>query len=132
MNFSKVNKIINIPSNLNNTFFKFWLQFIRPIHKMTNKEIDIISSFLYHRFELGKKIKDDDILDKVTMSDDIRKSVIEEYNMNPTYLNTVMANLKKKGVIINGKISKKLRPKLEEDADKFTIMITFDLKENEL
>lgn len=64
----KANNIIRIPTSLNGKFFKYWFEFLKPFHKLTDREIDVITSFVKQRYELSKVIKDNDILDKVTMS----------------------------------------------------------------
>ncbi len=61
----KANNIVRIPTSLNGKFFRYWFQFLEPYHKLTNREIDVITSFVKQRYELSKVIKDNKILDKV-------------------------------------------------------------------
>ena len=74
----KPDNIVRVPCSLDNSFFRYWFMFLQPFHKLTDREIDIIASFVKQRYELSKVIKDNDILDKVTMSEDIKKKVREE------------------------------------------------------
>ena len=74
----KPNNIVRIPCSLDISFFKYWFMFLKPFHKLTDREIDVIATFVKHRYELSKVIKDNEILDKVTMSEDIKKKVREE------------------------------------------------------
>ena len=64
----KANNIIRIPTSLEGKFFKYWFMFLEPFHNLTDREIDIITAFVKKRYELSKVIKDNEILDKVTMS----------------------------------------------------------------
>ena len=73
----KANNVIRIPTSLNGKFFKLWFMFLEPFHKLTDREIDVITSFVKLRYELSKVIKDNEILDKVTMTEDTKKKVRE-------------------------------------------------------
>ena len=73
----KANNVVRIPTSLNCKFFRYWFEFLEPFHKLTDREIDVITSFVKHRYELSKVIKDDEILDKVTMSEDTKMKVRE-------------------------------------------------------
>ena len=42
----KANNIIRIPTSLNGKFFKYWFEFLKPFHKLTDREIDVITSFV--------------------------------------------------------------------------------------
>ena len=77
----KANNIVRIPTSLNGKFFRYWFEFLEPFHKLTDREIDVITSFVKQRYELSKVIKDNDILDKVTMSEDTKRKVREECNI---------------------------------------------------
>ena len=74
---NRPDNVIRIPTSLKDNFFRYWFEFLQPLHKLTNREIDIISALAKERYELSKVIKDNDILDKVTMSDDIKKKVMQ-------------------------------------------------------
>ena len=74
----KANNVVRIPTSLEDKFFKYWFMFLEPFHKLTSREMDVIASFVKQRYKLSKVIKDDLILDKVTMSDEIKKKVREE------------------------------------------------------
>lgn len=91
----KANNIIRVPTSLNTDFFKYWFRFLHPFHNLTNREIEVIACLVKHRFELSKVIKDNDILDKVTMSEDVRKKVMEECNITLPHYSIIMGKLRK-------------------------------------
>ena len=74
----KANNIVRIPTSLNGKFFRYWFEFLQPFHKLTEREIDVITSFVKQRYELSKVITDNEILDRVTMSEDTKRKVREE------------------------------------------------------
>ena len=86
----KANNIVRIPTSLNGKFFRYWFEFLEPFHKLTDREIDVITSFVKQRYELSKVIKDNEILDKVTMSEDTKKKVREECNITLPHLQVIM------------------------------------------
>ena len=114
----KVDSVIKIPTTLDD-FFRYWFEFLRPFHKLTDREIDVISAFSKHRYELSKVIKDKDILDKVTMSEDIKKKVREECNITLPHFQVIMGKLRKSKVIIDGKINQKFIPNIDEESGYF-------------
>ena len=124
----KANNIIRIPTSLDGNFFKYWFLFLEPFHNLTNREIDVIAAFVKHRYELSKVIKDDEILDKVTMSEDTKKKIREECGITLPHFQVIMGKLRKSKVIINGKINSRFIPKIKEDADNFQLLLLFDLK----
>ena len=37
------------------TVFMYWLEFLKPYHKLANKEVEALSILLYYRWELSKE-----------------------------------------------------------------------------
>lgn len=124
----KVNGVISIPASLDGSFFRFWLEFLAPFHNLTSREMDIATSFIKQRYILSKAIKDEAILDKVTMSEDIKKKVREECNITTQHFQVIMGKLRKSKVILDDKINPKFIPKNIEEGDKsFQLLLHFDL-----
>ena len=124
---NRPNSVLRIPCSLSGSFFRYWFMFLRPFHKLTNREIDVITAFVKHRYELSKVIKDDVILDKVTMSEDVKKQVREECGIAFQHFQVIMSNLRKNKVIENGKINPKFIPNITEENGMFKLMLLFDL-----
>lgn len=124
----RANNIIRIPCSLDKSFFKYWFKFLAPFHKLTEREIEVITSIAKHRYELSKVIKDDNILDKVTMSEDTKKKVREECNMTLPYFQGIMSKLKKNKVIIDGRVNPKFIPNIDEDSGTFQLLLLFELQ----
>ena len=124
----KPNNIVRIPCSLDKSFFRFWFKFLEPFHKLTDREIDVITSFVKQRYELSKVIKDNEILDKVTMSEDTKKKVREECNITLPHFQVIMGKLRKNKVIIDGKINPRFIPNIDEEAGTFQLLLLFELK----
>ena len=124
----KPNNIVRIPCSLDKSFFRLWLKFLEPFHKLTDREIDVITSFIKQRYELSKVINDNNILDKVTMSEDTKKKVREECNITLPHFQVIMGKLRKNKVIIDGKINPRFIPNIDEEAGTFQLLLLFELK----
>lgn len=124
----KINNVITIPTSTEGKFFRYWFEFLRPFHKLTDREIDVIASFVKQRYELSKVIKDQELLNKVTMSEDTKKKVREDCNISQAHFQVIMTKLKKSKVIDNGKINPKFIPRIDEGAKNFQLLLSFELQ----
>lgn len=124
----KINNVITIPTSIEGKFFRYWLEFLRPFHRLTDREIDVTASFLKQRYELSKVVSDPEVLDRLTMSEDTKRNVREDCQISQAHFQVIMTKLKKNKVIDNGKINPKFIPKIDSDAKNFQLLILFDLK----
>jgi predicted acylesterase/phospholipase RssA len=122
----KPNNIVTVPTSEDLDFFKWWCVFLRPFINLTNREIDVIASFLKQRWELSKNISDPAILDTMVMSEMTKNKVIEECNITQQHFYVVMSNLRKNNVIVNNTINPRLVPNIRKDDDGvFQLLILF-------
>ena len=122
----QIDSIVRIPTKIDEGFFKYWFMFLRPFHNLTEREMDVITSFVKQRYELSKVIKDNEILDKVTMSEDTKKKVREECDISLPHFQVIMGKLRKNKVIIDGKINPRYIPLVDEENGSFKMMLLFD------
>lgn len=124
----KANNVVRIPCSLDGSFFRYWFLFLKPFHKLTDREIDVITTFVKHRYELSKVIKDDEILDKVVMSEDTKRKVREECNITLPHFQVIMGKLRSSKVIIDGKINPRFIPNIIEEDGFFKLLLLFELQ----
>lgn len=124
----KANNIVRIPTSLNGKFFRYWLEFLKPFHQLTEREIDVTTSFLKYRYELSKVIKDNEILDRVTMGEDTKRKVREECGITLPHFQVIMGKLRKSKVIVDGKINPRFIPNIDEETGFFKLLLLFDLQ----
>lgn len=122
-----MNNIIRIPTSLSTSFFRFWVEFLRPFHNLTDREMQVASSLLKRRYELSKVIQDEDILNKVVMSEDTKKVVRKECNISLQHFQVIMGKLRKSKVIIDGKINPRFVPNVSEEHGSFRLLLNFEL-----
>ena len=123
----KPNSSLRIPTSLKGKFFRYWFEFLRPFHNLTDREIDVIASFVKQRYELSKVISDQEILDRETMSEVTKRK--EECNISLAHFQVIMGKLRKSKVIENGKINPKFIPNIVEGDNNFTLLLLFELKD---
>ena len=106
--------VILVPCTKKSFFYK-WLEFLKPFHSLTNREMEIAASFLAKREELSKVISDNSIIDSVLMSEDTKKKIREECNITLPHFQVVMGELRKSKFIDNNSINPKFIPNLSDD-----------------
>lgn len=125
----KPNNVIRIPcSLLDSSFFKYWFVILKPFHHLTNREIEVITCFVKHRYELSKSITDSKLLDQVTMSEETKRKVREECHITHPYFQVIMGNLRKNKVIKDGVINSRFIPNIVEEDGYFKLLFLFDFK----
>lgn len=123
---AKNTNIVRVTVN-KSKFFRYWFEMLAPFHKLPARDMDIIAEFVKQRHELSKVIRDDDILDKVVMSDEVKKKVREVCGIKTQHFQVVMSRLRKVGLIQNNRINKKYIPNIEEDGKEFRLIFHFDM-----
>ena len=127
-----VTNIIKISSNpqLNMSpegdFFRVWVEFLKPIHNLTNKEMDVLAAFLKKRYELGKVITDPDVLDTVLMGENTKKQIREDCKITSKHFQVIMCKFRKKGVVMNNRIFLNLIPTITQEG--VGLMVYFNFK----
>lgn len=124
----RANNIIRVPTSLEGKFFRYWLEFLEPYHKLTNREMDVAAAFIKTRYELSKVISDNTILDKVLMNEDTKKTIRETCNITIQHFQVILGKLRKNKVIIDNKINPKFIPNIKDNQDNFQLLLYFDLK----
>lgn len=123
------NKVIRIPTtSLEGRFFRCWLEFLRPIHKLTDREIEVVELFLKKRHELSKKVTDEELLDKVVMGEDIKKEIREALGITLAHFQVIMSKLRKNKVIENNKLNPFYIPRLSKGKNTFYLLLYFPLE----
>jgi hypothetical protein len=124
----RANNAIRIPTSLQGKFFRIWIEYLTPLHNLTNREKDIVAAFIKARFELSKSVSDSDLLDRILMSDDIKNQIKDECGVSDAFFQVILGKLRKTGILRNGKINPKFIPKrLSEKDQSFQLLLHFDL-----
>lgn len=123
-----VDNVVRIPCKLDYSFFKMWFMFLQPFHHLTEREMEVATSFVKQRYELSKVVSDNDILDKLVMSEDTKRRVREECNITLPHFQVIMGKLRKNNIIIDGKLNPRYIPRVVEENSSFKLMLLFDFQ----
>lgn len=106
-------------------FFRVWTEFLKPIHNLTNREMDVFAAFLKKRYELSKVITDPDVLDRMLMGEDMKRQIRLQCKMAVKHFQVVMCRFRQKGVIRDGRIFLNLIPTLTDDGVGLMVYFNF-------
>lgn len=123
---NKINNIIKIPTSLDD-FFRYWIEFLKPFHFLTNKEMDVAAKILQYRQKLSAVIKDEDVLNNVLLSRENRKKIREELNITTAHLQVILSTLKGVGFLKDGKVNPRFIPRITNNKQ-FNLLMNFDFE----
>lgn len=120
--------VIGLPATLEDSFFRYWVQFTRPLHSLTDRESDVVVAFLKKRYLLSKEITNDQLLDKFLMSEETKREIREECNITLAHFQVIMGKLKKNKVFVDGKLNPRFIPNIKENKGNFQLLLYFQFK----
>nr|DAI06022.1 MAG TPA: hypothetical protein [Crassvirales sp.] len=123
-----VDNVVRIPCKLDYSFFKMWFMFLQPFHHLTEREMEVATSFVKQRYELSKVVSDNGILDRLVMSEDTKRKVREECNITLPHFQVIMGKLRKNNIIVDGKLNPRYIPRVIEENGSFKLMLLFDFQ----
>lgn len=111
------------------SIFRYWLEFLKPYHKLRNKEMEALALMLYYRYELSREISNPNIVDSVLFSTETRAKIRGDLGgMGQKVFNNLLTSLRGKGVVSKeNKINPVLIPNMTEDG--FDLVFNFKIKE---
>ena len=127
MNLNANSNIAKVPCALDIGFFYKWLSFLTPLHKLTKSERQVLASFLAKRHELSQIIRDENMLDNVLNSIDIRKDIREAIGLTTPQFNILISKMRRSGVMDGKKINKHYIPNIQKDTGQYRLTIIFDI-----
>ena len=122
----KPNNVIGVPCTLSK-FFRYWVEFLEPLHGLTEREIDVITAFLKKRYELSKDILDPIKLDKYLMNEETKAEIRDECKISPAHFQVIMGKLRKSKIIVNGNINPRFIPNIKDNGDAFQLLLYFQI-----
>lgn len=122
---STVNNVVAINTANEDIFFRYWLQFLKPLHGLTDREVEVASHLLKHRYNLSKVINDQEVLDSTFLSDDVRKRIIEDCGITKAHFQVILTNLRRNKVLDGNSINPKFIPKIDEGSKSFQLLFYF-------
>ena len=104
-----VDGITVIPST-NDNFIRAWLEIMRPLHKMTSKEMDYAAIMLKKRYIIANEVSDQGMIDKLLFDEETKEIIRNEAGVTPSHAKAILYSMKKKGVIKGKTVNPKFIP----------------------
>lgn len=108
-------------------FFKQWIKFTEPFHKLNKGQQEVLSLFLYHHYDLNQQITNSKILWNMVFDYDTKVKIYSELGIRSSALENILSQLRARNIILDGKISSLYIPDLAKDAKQFTIKINLNI-----
>jgi hypothetical protein len=110
------------------SIFRYWLEFLKPYHKLRAKEIEALALILYYRYELSREIPNPEMVNLVLFSTETRNKIREDLGgMGQKVFNNLLTSLRKKKVLSkDNKINPVLIPNMTEEG--FKLVFNFEVR----
>jgi predicted transcriptional regulator len=125
-NYIKLSSNPKLKMSPEGDFFRYWVEFLRPLHELTKREMDVLAEFLKVRYNLSKEIINTDRLDRVLMSEETKRDIRNTCGISAKHFQVIMSKFRKNGVIRDGKIHLNLIPTITEEG--VGLMVHFSFK----
>lgn len=111
-------------------FFHFWIEITKHGHNLGKTDGSVLAELLYYQYELRKKVKDERLVSKLLLSDDIRDKIMSSLGYKLTTYRAILARLRKKKILKKTGIDSIYEPGLKEGEDTFILAYKFKLVNN--
>lgn len=111
-------------------FFKIWLMILQPFLKLRNKELELVAKLLYHRYLISLEVKNKEMLDDLLFSNKMKKQILSELDIPEYAYNNILTHLRKKDIIKDKTINKKIIPVVNDDFKNFKLVYNLDIVED--
>lgn len=111
--------------------YLYWLKFLKPYHHLADREMEALATLLFYRQELSNQIDNEDLVEKLLFSQEMRKKVRDDLGgMKNGVFNNLLTTLRNKKVLTrDNKIIKPLIPMMEKDAKAFNLIFNFEFED---
>lgn len=80
-------------------FVRKWFEYLTPVHKLTDREIDVASALVDKYIQLKEIVKDDKMLNSLLFSKETKSEICQKLNITPVYFNRIIYRLKQTKII---------------------------------
>ena len=108
-------------------FFRTWVEFLTPYHKLTARERDVMARILAQYFKLRKSVSDPSLLNEMLWTQASRKDMRESLEMSPAHFQMILGKLRTAGVLReDDSIEPKYLPHIFEGEPRLLLNVFFD------
>lgn len=119
-------KIANLNVKIKTFFFRY-IEFLKPFHKLSPQQCNVLALLLYYHYKFSKEITNNKVLWKEVFDYDTKQLIIEELGISVAQIENILTQLRKKNVVIDKKISELYIPNIKNDSKTFSITYNFNI-----
>ena len=108
----KVNSAIKIDTKSVDDFCTKYIHFLRPLHRLPDKEIEVLAHLVKYWLILEKQLHKERLINDALYGKEITKKIVEECNIKVSNYRVIISSLRRKGIIDNRTIDKMYIPKV--------------------
>jgi len=121
----KPNNVISLKCANETQFFRMWIEFLTPFHKLTARERDVAARILAQYFRLKESVSDPEVIRELLWSRTSRKDMMDSLKMSQAHFQIVLAKLKKSGFLVDDLVEPRFIPHVS-DEPRFCLQIVYD------
>ena len=122
----KINKYLPVKCVDEAQFYRSWMEFFTPYHKLTAREKDVAARILAQYYKFKSNCQDPDVVNELLWSRSSRKDMMASLKMSQAHFLMVLAELKKSGFLKDGAICSSYLPDKSTDDPRFVLCVVFD------
>lgn len=128
---TRIERKVNLSFNVKSTF-RAYLEFLKPVHKLRNQEIQVLSLLLYYNHFYLEDFKHDEDRWRKVFSTEIKSKIREELNISSSVLQNIIYSLRKNKAISKTKGYNQVHPNfmmgLKKNTEEFILSLSFKIK----
>lgn len=121
----KPNNVFFVPCT-DHSFYRAWIEFLTPYHKLTAREKDVAARILAQYFFFRASISDPDVIREVMWSPSSRKDMMASLKMSQAHFQMVKSKLESVGFLDGKDINPRFLPHKTEGDSRFMLQVVFD------
>jgi len=125
----KPNNVFHVPCT-DTSFFRAWIEFLAPYHKLTSRERDVAARILLQHFKLASYIDDPEVLKDVLWSRNSREDIRNSLKMSVAHFQMILGKLKTSGFLKEGDVDPRYLPHKTDDP-RLMLCVVFDWSSKE-
>lgn len=119
------NKLLQVKCT-KESFFKAYLEFMRPYHNLASRGRNVAAAILAQYFRLKQVIQDPEVLREVLWSKNSKRDIMTSLGMSQENFLMFLTKLKKSGFLQDGDINPIFIPDINPEENRFTLLALFD------
>lgn len=108
------------------SFYRSWMEFLTPYHKLSAREKDVAARLLMQYFRFRDSVDDEDVLRDLLWSKKSKTDIKTSLGMSQAYFQLVLTKLKAVGFIKDGVINPRFLPHTVPGDSRFMLQVVFD------